>query len=74
MKKHVKTVSSEAELRQTFDAWAVGAERLQARGPKVPDVYQLPGGAVMQWRTASDSGGATIDIFTTARPKKVHVE
>lgn len=73
--KYVKTVASETELRQTFDAWAVGAERLQARGPKVPDVYQLPDGTVIQWRTASDSGGATIDIFTgTGRPRKVHVE
>jgi len=73
--KYVKTVSSEAELRQTFDAWVVGAQRLQPHGPKVPDVYQLPDGTVIQWRTESDTGSATIDIFTGAgRPRKVHVE
>ena len=73
--KHVRTVSSQAELRQTFEAWAVGAQRLQARGPKVPDVYRLPDGTVLQWRTGSKSGGSTIDIFTgDVRPRKVHVE
>lgn len=74
--RHVKTLPSETSLRQTFDAWTVGAERLQSRGPKIPDVYQLPdGGAVLQWRTSSDSGGSTIDIYTTVgRPRKVHLE
>lgn len=59
----VRTVGSVDEMRSTFDAWSVGAERLPARGAKVPDVYRLPDGGVIQWRTGSGTGGPTIDIF-----------
>jgi hypothetical protein len=61
--KTVRTVGSVDEMRATFDAWSVGAERLPARGTKVPDVYRLPDGGVIQWRTGSTTGGPAIDIF-----------
>jgi hypothetical protein len=52
-----------------------GAEKLPARGPKVPEVYKLDDGTVVQWRTISVSGGETIDIFPSAgRPLKVHID
>jgi len=60
---HVRTVGSETELRGYFDQWTQGAQRMDARGPKIPDVYQTADGTVIQWRGASRSGGATIDIF-----------
>ena len=72
--KTVRTVGSVDEMRQTFDAWVVGAERLPARGVKVPDVYELPDRGVVQWRTGSDTGGPTIDIFpSSGAARTVHL-
>lgn len=72
--KTVRTVGSVDEMRSTFDAWSVGAERLPARGAKVPDVYRLPDGGVIQWRTGSGTGGPTIDIFpTNGAARTVHL-
>jgi hypothetical protein len=72
--KTVRTVGSVDEMRQTFDAWTVGAERLTARSTKVPDVYQLPDGGVVQWRLASHTGGPTIDIFpSSGAARTVHL-
>lgn len=72
---HVKIVGSEAELRQLFDQWTQGAQRMPARGPKIPDVFRLPDMTVIQWRTSSRSGGATIDIFPpNEKALKVHVD
>ena len=57
-----------------FEKWTAGAERLPARGPKIPDVYKLEDGTVIQWRGASRSGGETIDIFPTeGKGMKVHL-
>ncbi|WP_328665753.1 hypothetical protein OG905_01535 [Streptomyces sp. NBC_00322] len=71
---HVKKMSSVAEMRGAFDKWTAGAQRLPARGPKIPDVYKLADGTVIQWRTASRSGGETIDIFpVTGKGMKVHL-
>jgi RHS repeat-associated protein len=61
--KTVRTVDSVGKLRSTFDSWTVGAERLSSRGDKVPDVYRLPDGGVVQWRTGSRTGGPAIDVF-----------
>jgi len=72
--KTVRTVGSVDEMRATFDAWSVGAERLPARGPKIPDVYRLPDGGVIQWRAGSTTGGPTIDILPVGgAPRKVHL-
>lgn len=71
---HVRTVGSVDELQDTFNAWSVGAERLAARGPKVPDVYRLPDGGIIQWRTSSATGGPSIDIFpVSGRQRTVHL-
>lgn len=71
---HVRTVGSVDELHDTFNAWTVGAERLAARGPKVPDVYRLPDGGTIQWRTTSATGGPSIDIFpVSGRQRTVHL-
>jgi hypothetical protein len=71
---HVRTSGSVDELQYTFNAWTVGAERLAARGPKVPDVYRLPDGGTIQWRTSSGTGGPTIDIFpVSGRMRTVHL-
>lgn len=71
---HVRTVGSVDELQDTFNAWSVGAERLAARGPKVPDVYRLPDDGVIQWRTSSATGGPSIDIFpVSGRQRTVHL-
>ncbi|SOE47767.1 X-X-X-Leu-X-X-Gly heptad repeat-containing protein [Streptomyces sp. OV198] len=71
---HVKEMSSVAEMRGAFDQWTAGAQRLPARGPKIPDVYKLADGTVIQWRTSSRSGGETIDIFpVTGKGMKVHL-
>ncbi|WP_432029959.1 polymorphic toxin-type HINT domain-containing protein [Streptomyces sp. 1222.5] len=72
--KHVKEIATAAELRKTFERWTQGAQRLPARGPKIPDVYKLPDGTIIQWRASSTSGGETIDIFpVTGKGKKVHL-
>jgi hypothetical protein len=72
--KTVRTVGSVDEMRATFDAWSVGAERLPARGPKIPDVYRLPDGGVIHWRAGSTTGGPTIDILPVGgAPRKVHL-
>ncbi|GAA2723422.1 polymorphic toxin-type HINT domain-containing protein [Actinocorallia aurantiaca] len=71
----VKIVKDAKELRSLFDNLAEGAERLPARGPKIPEVYKLEDGTVVQWRTASQSGGETIDIFPPGgKPLKVHID
>lgn len=71
---HVRTVGSVEELQGTFNSWTVGAERLAPRGPNVPDVYRLPDGGVVQWRTTSRTGGPSIDIITpSGRPRTVHL-
>lgn len=31
---HVRQISTEKEMREMFDAWTQGAQRLPARGPK----------------------------------------
>ncbi|WP_320065032.1 polymorphic toxin-type HINT domain-containing protein [Micromonospora sp. RTGN7] len=72
---HVRTVGSEDELRNLFGQMTNGAEQLPARGPKIPEVYRQADGTVIQWRGASRSGGATIDIFPpNSKGLKVHVE
>ncbi|MEU9234464.1 polymorphic toxin-type HINT domain-containing protein [Streptomyces subrutilus] len=75
--KGVKIQETPEELRATFERWTEGAERLPARGPKVPEVYKLPDGSVMQWRLSSKSGGETIDIVPPGgnpkKPWKVHL-
>lgn len=71
---HVREMSSIADMRRAFEKWTAGAERLPARGPKIPEVYELPDGTVIQWRTSSRSGGETIDIFpVTGKGMKVHL-
>ncbi|MFF5639506.1 polymorphic toxin-type HINT domain-containing protein [Streptomyces sp. NPDC012825] len=72
---HVREMPDEETMRGAFERWTAGAEQLPARGPKIPDVYRLPDGTVIQWRTASASGGATIDIQPGAggKPLKVHL-
>lgn len=71
---HVRTVGSVEELQGTFNSWTVGAERLAARGPNVPDVHRLPDGGTIQWRTTSRMGGPAIDIITPGgRPRVVHL-
>jgi RHS repeat-associated protein len=70
----VKIVDNTANLRTLFDEWTAGAKQLSARGAKIPDVYELNDGTVIQWRLASQSGGETIDIFPSeGRPLKVHL-
>ncbi|MCP2237485.1 RHS repeat-associated core domain-containing protein [Prauserella halophila] len=72
---HVRTVGSKGELQMTFDSWIVGAERLPARGPSVPNVYRLPDGGTFQWRTSSRTGGPSIDIFPVkGRQRTVHLQ
>ncbi|MFI5867188.1 polymorphic toxin-type HINT domain-containing protein [Streptomyces sp. NPDC051546] len=72
---HVREMPDEETMRGAFERWTAGAEQLPARGPKIPDVYRLQDGTVIQWRTASASGGATVDIQPGAggKPLKVHL-
>ncbi|MBB5858195.1 pre-toxin TG domain-containing protein [Amycolatopsis umgeniensis] len=71
----VKTVSTVAELRTLFDHWTAGAQRLPARGDKIPDVFMLQDGTTMQWRQASKTGGETIDIFPSGKNAlRVHLD
>ncbi|MFE9860507.1 polymorphic toxin-type HINT domain-containing protein [Streptomyces sp. NPDC005780] len=72
---HVREMPDEQTMRDAFERWTAGAERLPARGPKIPDVYRLEDGTVIQWRTASASGGATVDIQPSVggKPLKVHL-
>lgn len=71
----VRVVDDSTKLRNLFDRMAQGGERLPARGAKIPEVYKLDDGTIIQWRTASKSGGETIDIFPPdTRPLKVHVD
>ncbi|MET9863673.1 DUF6531 domain-containing protein [Streptomyces smyrnaeus] len=71
-----RLVDTPEELRNLFDKWAEGAEKLPARGPKVPEVYKLEDGTVVQWRTSSTSGGETIDMIypESNKPRKVHIK
>ena len=72
----VKTAKTEKELRELFDKWKEGAEKLPPRNDKIPEVYKLDDGTVIQWRTTSKSGGATIDIYPPGggKPMKVHIK
>jgi RHS repeat-associated protein len=71
---HVRTAGSTDELRGMFEDWTRGAEQLPSRGAKIPDVYKLEDGTVIQWRIGSRSGGETIDIFQPGvKPLKVHI-
>ncbi|UZK52786.1 polymorphic toxin-type HINT domain-containing protein [Streptomyces drozdowiczii] len=72
---HVREMPDEQTMRDAFERWTAGAEQLPARGPKIPDVYRLEDGTVIQWRTASASGGATVDIQpgSGGKPMKVHL-
>jgi hypothetical protein len=73
--RHVKTVESEAELREFFDSWTEGATQVPGSPPKIPERFKLPDGTMVQWRTSSASGGATIDIVTPGSGmRKVHLE
>lgn len=73
--KNVRLVRSEKELREYFDKWKDGAKRLPPRGEKIPEVYELDDGSIIQWRTTSKSGGATIDITSPGtKPTKVHIK
>ncbi|MFD9265381.1 hypothetical protein ACFWB1_26590 [Streptomyces goshikiensis] len=58
---HVREMPDEETMRGAFERWTAGAEQLPARGPKIPNVYRLQDGTVIQWRTASTSGGATVE-------------
>ena len=70
----VKVAPSTADLRALFDEWTAGAQQLPARGPKIPDVFKLADGTVIQWRMTSASGGETIDVFPPGgKPLKVHL-
>ncbi|MEU4362931.1 polymorphic toxin-type HINT domain-containing protein [Promicromonospora sp. NPDC023987] len=72
--KYVKTVSSQDELRDVFDSWSAGADRVEPRGDKVSDAFELADGTRIQWRTSSRSGGATIEVLPMAgRERKVHI-
>ncbi|MFB4194511.1 DUF6531 domain-containing protein [Streptomyces carpaticus] len=71
---HVREAASTEQMRGLYDRWTEGATRMNPRGTKIPDVHRLEDGTVMQWRTSSASGGATIDIFPLdGSPKKVHL-
>ncbi|MBQ1100138.1 RHS repeat-associated core domain-containing protein [Streptomyces sp. b94] len=72
---HVREMPDEQTMRDAFERWTTGAEQLPARGPKIPEVYRLEDGTVIQWRTASASGGATVDIQpgSGGKPLKVHL-
>ncbi|GAA2090908.1 RHS repeat-associated core domain-containing protein [Streptomyces albiaxialis] len=74
--KRTGLVDSLEELQEQFDSWTEGAEKLPARGPKVPDVYKLEDGTIIQWRTASTSGGETIDLIfpDSNKARKVHID
>ena len=73
--KYVKTVPSNAELREVFNSWSAGAKRVEPRGDKVSDAFELADGTRIQWRTSSKSGGATIEILpVVGRERKVHID
>lgn len=63
-----------AEMRTLFDRWTEGATRLEPRGDKIPDVYEMADGTLIQWRNDSLSGGPTIDIYPDGKPLKVHLK
>ncbi|WP_218015778.1 polymorphic toxin-type HINT domain-containing protein, partial [Saccharomonospora azurea] len=72
--QHVREVPTVQEMRESFEKWTAGAERMPARGSKIPDVFKLQDGTIMQWRTSSRSGGPTIDIIPpSGKSWKVHL-
>lgn len=75
---NVRLVHNQGELRELFDRWTSGAEKLPPRGEKIPEVYELEDGTQIQWRTVSSQrsgGGATIDIADPdGETFKVHID
>ncbi|MGP2438629.1 hypothetical protein [Streptomyces sp. JW3] len=73
---HTRTNPSEERRRNGLSRWTANSDQLPSRGPKVPEVYKLDDGTVIQWRESSQSDGETIDIFEpgSKRPKKIHIE
>lgn len=71
----VRLVDNEGQLREIFDRWKDGARQLPSRGSKVPEVYELEDGTIIQWRTTSRSGGQTIDLVSpSGNDMKIHVK
>ena len=46
---NVREMPDEQTMRDAFGRWTAGAEKLPARGPKIPEVYRLEDGTVIQW-------------------------
>lgn len=70
----VRTVDSVGELNQTFDSMTQGGTPSSWPGYK-GKVVRLPDGTEVGLRTASKSGGETIDIRVPGQaPTKVHIK
>jgi hypothetical protein len=71
---HVRTVSSETELHGLFNQWSQGGTDITPTGFNGTRI-QLSDGTIVQWRGASKSGGATIDLnIPGIDPMKIHIQ
>jgi len=70
----VRTVASDAELQSTYDAFTTGATPFERSG--YPGTWMRRADDVeIGLRTASRSGGRTIDIrFPDGTTRKIHIE
>lgn len=71
---HVKTVKSEAELKDFFNSVTEGAKTMPS-GNYPGIVKKLQDGSIVRMRGSSKSGGSTLDItLSDGKVVKVHIE
>lgn len=72
------TVFSESQLKDLFLRWTRGStkDRVLTTEKYQIDMYKLPDGTVVQWRSGSSSGGATVEIRIPGmkKPEKIHID
>jgi len=71
---HVRTVRTEDQLEGLYDKWSEGGTDITPTGYN-GEMVRLPDGTIVGLRSASKSGGATIDIkLPDGTVQKVHID
>jgi hypothetical protein len=74
LQSHVRTVGTEDELQRLYGKWSEGGIDITPNGYN-GRMVQLPDGTIVGLRSASKSGGGTIDIkFPDGTFQKVHID